>query len=560
MPDQKNSGSHATLPRWLWLLVPLVALLVVRPMLRPAFTCGADYIFHLTNWFEAARQWRLGTFYPRWATQPNWTAGEPRFIFYPPASWTLGAALSLFTGLAAAPYVYIFVVLCASAASMYRFARLVLLPAPAFAAALLYMTNPFVLFLVYGGGAYPTLLAAAILPLLFLAILRPRIHIALLAETVAALWLTNAPAAVIAMYSLLVLAVLAAWRHRSVANLWRAAAGAGLGLGLAAIYILPAAYERKWVQIGKIKEGIFDFHLNFLFGPMVSPAQDKVALLLLVPVALCTVALVMRRRKFHFLQARVFFILAILSAVALLLILPVSAILWQHTPQLAYLQFPLRWLMVVAPAFALLPAALLSHAPRRRMILGCALLGALALTTVGWRRLSGPCKLDQTPRAVTAMLRGGAGLHGPPEYTPIGADVAQLQPAAPRVWFYAAAEVAQANPNAHHELPEHAQITRWAPTAKQFSADLAQPSIAILQLMDYPAWQVRINGASMPKAPPAGSGQMQIVLPAGHSEIEVKFTRTPDRTLGDIISALSLLLLAFVTWRERHKSRTQPMA
>jgi hypothetical protein len=539
-----------TLPRWLWLLVPLAALLVVIPLRRPQFSCGGDYIFHMTNWFEAARQWRLGILYPRWASQPNWTAGEPRFIFYPPASWMLGAAIAQVAGLAAAPYVYIFVVLCASAAAMYRFARLTLLPPSAFAAALIYMANPFMLFAAYA-GAYAAMLAAAILPLLFLAILRPRVHVALLAETVAALWLCNAPAAVVAMYSLLVLAVCAAWRHRSLANLLRAAAGAALGLGIAAIYILPAAYERQWVQIAKIKQGILDFHLNFLFGPMVGRKQDKGALLLLATVAICTAVLVVRRRKFHFLQTRVFFILAILSGVALLLILPVSNVLWEHIPQFPYLQFPLRWLMVGAPAFALLPAALLSHAARRRVPISVAVIFTMCIAVAGWRWFTGPCAAENTPRAVTAQLRSGAGLHGPPEYTPIGANVDQLQPAAPRVWFYAAGESVQASPGAHRELPEHAHVARWSPADKQFSADLPQPSVAILQLLEYPAWRVTINGVPAPKTPAASSGQIQIALPAGHSDVEVKFVRTRDRLLGNWISVLSIFLLVWVTWRER---------
>jgi hypothetical protein len=537
--------------------VPLAALLAVIPMLRPQFTCGDDYIFHMTNWFEAARQWHQGILYPRWATQPNWTAGEPRFIFYPPASWMLGAAIAQVAGLAAAPFVYIFVVLCASAAAMYRFARLVLPPPSAFAAALLYMANPFTLFLAYGGAVYAAMLATAILPLLFLAILRPRVHVALLAETVAALWFCNAPAAVIAMYSLLVLAVCAAWRHRSVANLLRAAAGTALGLGLAAIYIVPAAYERQWVQIAKVKQGVLNFHLNFLFGPMVARTHDKLALLLLATVALCTALLVVRRRKFHFLQTRVFFILAILSGVALLLILPISDFLWEHIPQLPYLQFPLRWLMVVAPAFALLPAALLSQAARRRVPISVAVIFAIFMPGADWLWFNGPCAPENTPRAVTAQLRSGAGLHGPPEYTPIGANVDQLQPAAPRVWFYAAGESMQSSPGAHRELPEHAHVARWSPADKQFSADLPQPSIAILQLLEYPAWRVTVNGAPAPKAPAASSGQIQIALPAGHSDVEVKFVRTRDRLIADWISVLSIFLLVFVAWRER-KHHTHP--
>lgn len=553
-----SSANHKQLPWWVFLLIPLTALHALVPMWRHGFSCGHDLTFHLTSWFDCAQQWRHGILYPRWATDPNYTAGEPRFLFYSPASWMLGAALGSLFGWTAAPFVYIFVVLCAAGAAMYRLARLVLWPAASLAAALLYMANPYMLFVAYTRSAFSEMLAAAILPLLFLAVLRPRIHIALLAEVVAALWLTNAPAAVIAMYSLLVLAVLSAWRHRNLPNLWRTAAGTALGMGIAAIYILPAAYERKWVQIIRVRSAYYDFHNNFLFARTSDPLHDAVlrhasvlAVFLIAVIAASTALLLLQRRHWHTLQNRVFFTLAILAGIILFLMLPISEYVWKNAPEIAFLQFPWRWLIAAAPIAALLVAALLGRSGRRRVPIGIALVLSIFAVAAGHHLYFQPCDAEDTPRSVIAQLRSGIGQEGTDEYTPIGADPDDLQPAAPRVWLYPASEIAQTNPNQHHELPQHAQVNEWSAQRKSFSADLAQPAVAILQTMDYPAWRIHLNGQPAQKSAPASSGQIQILLPAGHTDADLRFVHTIDRILADCISALSLVLLAFVTWRER---------
>jgi len=44
---------------------------------------------------EVVKHWREGVLYPHWDSSANYGAGEPRFIFYPPVSWLLGALLGV---------------------------------------------------------------------------------------------------------------------------------------------------------------------------------------------------------------------------------------------------------------------------------------------------------------------------------------------------------------------------------------------------------------------------------------------------------------------------------
>ena len=49
--------------------------------------------------------------YPHWAPSPNYGAGEPRFVFYPPLTWMLGAALASFLPWDLAPIALTFLIL-----------------------------------------------------------------------------------------------------------------------------------------------------------------------------------------------------------------------------------------------------------------------------------------------------------------------------------------------------------------------------------------------------------------------------------------------------------------
>ncbi len=100
-----------------------------------------------------------------------------------------------------------------------------------------------------------------------------------IALPVALLWLTNAPAAVMGCYALGLVGVIRlvlAWRRDSrgavLGLAWRMAAGVGLGLGLAAFYVVPAAYERRWVEIAMVMVEGMRYGDNFLFHHTADPA------------------------------------------------------------------------------------------------------------------------------------------------------------------------------------------------------------------------------------------------------------------------------------------------
>src|ERR1700679_2650698 len=102
------------------ILLPLTALLITLPLILHGCSCGHDFDFHLQSWLDAAEQLRHGTLLPRWAFSAAYNAGEPRFIFYPPLSWILGALLTLIFPIASLPAIYTFIALAAAGLAMHR--------------------------------------------------------------------------------------------------------------------------------------------------------------------------------------------------------------------------------------------------------------------------------------------------------------------------------------------------------------------------------------------------------------------------------------------------------
>ncbi len=183
-------------------ILPLAALIAVVPLLFRGCSCGHDYDFHIINWFEAARQLTHGTLYPHWASTPAWNAGEPRFVFYPPLSWLIGAVLGLVMPWTWTPIAYTWIALTAAGLALYYAVRSYASPNAALVAAAIYLTNPYILYTAYERTAYAELLAAAWLPLALHAVLQRRVTIPAVALPIALLWLTNAPAAVMGCYAM----------------------------------------------------------------------------------------------------------------------------------------------------------------------------------------------------------------------------------------------------------------------------------------------------------------------------------------------------------------------
>jgi hypothetical protein len=558
---------HARLAADSILWAPLVvvaatAFAIEIPFFFLGSPSGHDFEFHLYTWLEVLAHWKQGIFYPSWAALAQFGYGEPRFIFYPPASWMLGGSLAAGLPWTIVSSVYIWLVLAAAGASMFTLARRWMNRRDAIFAAALYAANPYHLVIVYWRSAFAELLASCLLPLLALLVWRAAEEgwrwTVPLGVVLAAGWLTNAPAALMVHYSLVLLLLIVAWQRRSWRVLVTGAFAVALGLLLSAVYLLPVIYEQKWINIAEAVSPGSSPHDNFLFihtTDTVHDAFNRLVSWVAVAeiVAILGAAWAARRwaRSGAFAGANgktqssktgLWYALTAWAAICTLFMVPLSSVLWDVLPKLRFMQFPWRWLLCLSFIFTFL----ITVGVRRWWIRFAICLAILLVIATGWRRIQPPWwDTAADLHEMQDIMDLGAGYEGTDEYTPQGADPSAIDKEAREVTA---------------EGPQHAaiRVLQWNAESKVFTAQMSAPARLALRLFNYPAWRVEVNGRVVRTGTREGTGQMLVPVEMGANRVRVTFIRTWDRTAGGWISIISALCVGLLTAIPKIKMNVDP--
>jgi hypothetical protein len=548
-----------------WLLAAGLSLSVSLAIVLPFFWLGSasghDFEFHIASWLDVAGQWREGIWLPRWMEWANHGFGEPRFLFYPPLSWLIAPALSF-----AVRWVYVavaFIVLAQTLAGLSAFAlaRSLKIGRAALFAAVCYAANPNALLIVYMRSDYAELLASALFPVLFLAALKlagvlkcskraRRRTVAIFGFLFAMIWLSNAPAGVMITYSAAGLLMYAALAAKSWAPLLYGGSGIGLGFGLAGFYLVPAAYEQRWVNIAQaLSSGLLPTE-NFLYTATNDPEHtlfnwiaSTTATLLIVITGIAAIT-VHRGSSAETAgpteEARGWWqALLVVAVVSSLLMLRITALVWQWLPKLRFVQFPWRWMSVLAVAFSCLVAA--ASAGRKFRWVWVSFV-TISLVATGWFFVRQTWwDIDDVP-TLQAAITHGRGFDGTDEYDPLGDDHYNLPDKAPLVQVITEDDASGAARKVSLNLK------MWTARRKEIEVSSPEPVRIGLRLLNYPAWFVTVNGKGVKPGREDEMNRMVLDLPPGKSAISIRFETTKDRTVGWIISLVSVLAAAYLAF------------
>ena len=525
-------------------------------LIRHGLPVAHDMVFHLFQ----ADQFNLsiagGSIRPRWAISANNGYGSPNFIFYAPAGYYLA---SLFHSLIPSTIISVILAIWSSfffsGLTMFLAARKLFGREGSLLSAMLYQLLPFHLVNLYTRGAYSELCAYVWYPLIIM----------FLYETLSSRRSAIAPACLSLSYAGLILTHLVSGFMMTLAALFLvlyngvfgrcrkgslpAAVSLVIGLGIAAFYLLPVIFERKFVQIDYLFNYIFsDYRHNFLFSPGTYAATRSTFLynalhLTVIFEAMLFLALVVlvSRRDRGPEQRPEIGALSCIFIGALFLTTPLSAPLWAHFSSFATLQFPWRWVSVMELSLCLLVGAAYSERNLFRLfpagIMARAATYCIITLSVVSHILIARSSDVHPEKFLESILDPELAVRYrnlPKEYTPVWAtDLEKL------LTEENAGKVSLLSGRAEHRVME------WQPEKRIVGVKAATPVLMRIRTFYYPGWEADIDGRKTGIDVEAKTGAMLITVPQGGHTVTVHFGETPLRVISGYLSLASCLLLVF---------------
>jgi hypothetical protein len=595
-----NTGSTGA--EWRWCLVALVAVatLLHAPhlLLKVADTNNDFFLHHF--WVKSFSDSVLaGDPYPRWVPEARFELGEPVFLYYAPLYYWAATA---FVAVGLAPWAAMQAVDLAGSLVLGGFVYAALRSHVGFAAALggalAAVLSPPLIGVAYKFNGFPWSFALCLFGPLLWAVLRPgfqptrpdwRVALAIglitLAHTVSGLM-------ALLFFTIAQLTMALAERTQPAELFRRAVAWTvtvTLGLALSGLYLVPALTSMSYIDSEAWTTSYTPWQ-SFAFPTWTAARHGMNWPAFQWPLALwatCTLAVgiwglwrlarISAGTSTGVTRSTVF--LAALGGSALFFATELSYPLWTLDTPLRKIQYPWRSITLVALAATLIAAMwfgqTLRSASSSRFIrlaagsllgLGIALGAASAfIAGVADGKPVHPAMLQGEfthqefkrefesrtdcesrglkPDDCIATNRIAAGYRGLPEYRAAGFRKEAIEAARAGL----ASACADAGVTCR-------RLQDGASAALSVALDAPSPASLRLPVLDFPAWKVEIDGRELAHATDPETGLLRVQVPAGSSQLRVRWQRLPQEKLGLAVSLAASLVVVVLAVAGRRRS------
>lgn len=526
------------------LLIVLVLLCIpaFSLMLRPGIYTMHD--FHVFRQFEFDKCVKEGSLPCRWAPDSENGYGEPLFNFYTQAPYWLGEVFHL-TGFSIISSVKLLFILSLvlSGLGMFILARSFWGTWGGLASAILYVYAPYRAVDVWVRGALPEAMGFVFYPLVLYALrqyiytraFRPLLVFTL---SLAGLISTHNLSLVMFVPLLGIYWIFETIKTKSITSLKGLVPGGLVALSLSAYYLIPVALESKYIDLSRTVSGYYDYHIHFatlkelfitrfwgyggslwmqkFLSVSVGQVQWVVVLLALI--------LVWRKSK-----SRIYFLaFSGLALFALFMTHGKSALIWNSLPFMKYIQFPWRYLTSASFFIALAGGFILNVLPKAFTKVGAILL---VLLTIGFNYSSFRPDIWHTvsDRDFFSGSSWDANREAHKDYWPKSAGAPPVSLNYSQMEFVSGSgELTQADLGAH---------------VNKYQINVLEKARVRFPIVYFPGWKAYLDAKPTTVLPDGDLGLMALDLPMGDHAVELRFTNTTPRIIGNSISLLTIGIL-----------------
>ena len=568
--------SHLVAICGLGLIVTLPVLILGVPLLSDDGVTHAMWYTHFS-----AQLW-AGDLYPRWLMGMNAGLGSPVFFYYPPVPFFLTSVLRPFfsndpQGLQQVG-VSLSIALVASGVAAYFWLREFTDRGSSLIAAILYMAMPYHLAEIYVRGALAEHWGFVWVPLILLFTQRiingHRVACVGLGISYALLIMTHLPTALILSVVPFGFVLLTAPKPMKIRFAGITLGSMLLGLGLSAVYILPAILTQQSVFINRMTTGYFAYDNWFLFSKWSLWREDKATLLLLAAdmlgIACCSFIISKLRLGDSRQRINRFWSAAALTSVFMMTEL--SKPLWWTVTVLHKIQFPWRFNVILSASVAALLAMALSSLKGHsfasvKLVKAVAIILIVvwipAITFEAWRVFP---QTNPDWQAFNSKKKQLEQSRDAPEYRPRwNQSIAQLN------WDASIdidnwdnllekefdSMLKSVTKGEGHATPQvrilegsgQASMTVRRPREIDLHVETLTPALIEVPQFYYPNWTAQLVGETgrLTTTPSEPDGLINIRVPAGNHDVQLRLDRSKSELAGQLISLASLVVALCLT-------------
>ncbi len=562
-----------------WIITCLIFVIpTFYQIIRPGFFFMQDDLqaFRVHQMFTCFKDFQIPC---RWVPDMGYQYGYPQFLFYPPSVYYAGALIHVF-GIAIIDSVKILFILGLILTTVFMFIFLraffegetnekgftkVMLPS--FVGAMLYTYAPYKALEVYVRGALSEFWSLVFFPLIFWAIYqlitKQRLkYLIFLSLSTGGLMLTHNLMTLIFAPLAIFWALLLIFLKRAKRVVPMIIISGLLGIGLASFFTLPVIFEGKYVHLESLQGGYFDYRRHFVslyrlfisnhwgYGSSgidqdndltVSTGQMQSIVGL---IGFVLAILFLKKQKNLAIIAIIF---TVIELGILFLIHQKSSFIWEKIPILWWLQFP--WRFLTDSIFLL------------------SFLGAVAVYFMGFANK----KIGITFSLI--ILVSIFALHSQFFKPRDWQEISDADKFSGRLWekqltisiFDYLPIFAKLPPN--HKAPDLPEILEGEADFTSYKkgsnyqigeVEVKKESAIRLPLFDFPGMKVKVNDSIIPhrnndcRGEEYCFGLITFKLSPGQYKFIAQLEDTPIRTIGNIISLTSMLILFGLLLKQRN--------